>query len=875
MPTLPIGTVTFLFTDIEGSTNLARTLGPRWPGTLEEHHAILRHAIREYRGIDIRTEGDAFFAVFPSAVDAVGAVAEAQRSLSRHRWPPNGIVRVRMGLHTGEGRLGGGEYVGLDVHRAARIAAAAHGGQVLLSETTRALATDALPAGTTVRDLGPHRLKDFDEPQRIYQLAMNELASDFPPLKTLDTPTNLPPELTSFVGREEELERITELLQGTRLLTLTGPGGCGKTRLALRAAARLLDRFPDGVFFVELAAISEPGLVPGAIASAVGAREQGPRPIMEVLQIELRQRTMLMVLDNFEQVVQAAPAIPTLLAAAPGIRFVVTSRGPLHVRGEQEFPVPPLDLPDPARALPQPEDLLRSEAVALFVQRAAAVNPLFRLDQENAPDVVAICRRLDALPLAIELAASRIRLLSPASVLERLDRALPLLEARSRDLPARQRTLRGAIAWSYDILPATMATMFRRVSVFSGGFDLEAVSEVCEPMDDLGLDALGALETLLDASLVRRRAEELPRERFDMLQTVREFGMERLTEQGEWPELALRHARYFLDLLEATEGRYRGPELVRHLSLIWLEHDNIRSALSWALDNDDGDVALRMVSAVWRFWHLHGDLTEGRQWAERALALPSAARRSRARAAALVGVGSLAYWQLDVSRMFAAYQEALDIFQELEDPAGIAQGTYNMGFAQSLVGRVSEAADTFRTAHAMFEHLGDRRGVADSLFGLSIVSRLQGDIPGARAAAEDALRLHRELEDLFGIHGSLHVAGIAAAESGELDTSRAYFFQALQMAEDFHDLTGVALTIDNLADQEISRGHILRAMRLAGASERIKQGVGAQAPPELIHLPDPKERARPQASEDEIRAAWDEGRAMTIEQALAYAREAG
>ncbi len=482
MTELPTGTITFLFTDIEGSTNLARTLGDRWPGVLEQHHDILRTAIREAGGIVIRTEGDAFFAVLASAVDAIAACAEAQRRLAAHRWPDEGPVRVRMGMHTGEGRLGSDqEYVGLDVHRAARIAAAGHGGQVLISEATEALVGDKRPDGVSIRDLGPHRLKDFDEPQRILQLVIEGLSSEFPPIRTLEIPTNLPVRLTSFVGRDGEVAQVAGLLESARLVTLTGPGGTGKTRLAVEAASGVLDRFPDGVFFVDLAPITDPALVPSAVLTAVGPRGgAGPLSELERLQIELRDREILLVLDNFEQVIDAAPAVGAILAAAQRIRVLATSRSPLRLEGEREIPVAPLDLPGAAAPLP-PRDLYRFEAVALFAERATAVDPGFAIDEDNAAVIVEICRRLDGLPLAIELAASRLRVLSPAAMLERLDRGLPLLSGGPRDRPGRQRTLRDAIDWSYRLLPPAVASLFQLLCVFAGGFTIPAAESICGP----------------------------------------------------------------------------------------------------------------------------------------------------------------------------------------------------------------------------------------------------------------------------------------------------------------------------------------------------------------------------------------------------------
>lgn len=373
--TLPTGTVTFLFTDIEGSTNLARALGSRWPQVLAEHNNLLREAIRTHHGIEVSTEGDSFFAVFTSAVDAVACTASAQRSLAQHSWPEGSPVRVRMGLHTGEGRLDGKEYVGLDVHLAARIAAAGHGGQVLLSHSTRPLVELDLPDGVRLRDLGDHRLKDFDEPKHMHQLVIEGLPEYFPPLKTLNVPTNLPVPLTSFVGRQRELGEITELLDSARLVTLTGPGGTGKTRLALTVASVVLDRFPDGVYFVELAPITDPQLVPSVIGSTLGMGKEGQRPLLETLKSELRDRTTLLVLDNFEQVIDASRTVAELLRAAPGLKVVVTSREPLRIAGEQEVPVPPLELPHAGRAENRVNELRTVDSVALFLQRARSVRP--------------------------------------------------------------------------------------------------------------------------------------------------------------------------------------------------------------------------------------------------------------------------------------------------------------------------------------------------------------------------------------------------------------------------------------------------------------------------------------------------------------------
>jgi predicted ATPase/class 3 adenylate cyclase len=876
MTELPTGTVTFLFTDIEGSTNLARTLGDRWQGVLEQHHGILRMAIRDAGGIVIRTEGDAFFAVFALAVDAIAACAEAQRRLAAYRWPVEGPVRVRMGMHTGEGRLGSDqEYVGLDVHRAARISAAGHGGQVLISEATRALVGDKLPDGVTLLDLGAHRLKDFDDPQHIHQLVIEELPSDFPAIRSLEIPTNLPVRLTTFVGRERELALVTELLDSSRLVTLTGPGGTGKTRLAVEAASGVLDRFPDGVFFVDLASITDPALVPSAILTAVGPRGgAGPRSELERLEIELRDRAILLVLDNFEQVIDAAASVGTILAAAPGLRVLATSRAPLRLEGEQELPVAPLYLPGAGEPV-SPDDLYRFEAVALFAERARAFDPGFAIDDGNAGVIVEICRRLDGLPLAIELAASRLRVLSPAAMLERLDRALPLLSGGPRDRPDRQRTLRDAIDWSYRLLPPAVASLFQRLCVFAGGFTIAAAESICDLEGALEVGVLDGIEGLLDASLVRRAEAMGGPDRFEMLQTIREYGLEQLERDGEAAEVRRRHAVYFLELAEASEPGLRGPGIERLMGTMHVEHDNLRAALTWALQADQGEAALRLVSALWRFWHLHGDIASGRRWVEQALALPSAAGRSRIRAKALLAAGSLAYWQLDEPAMSAWYGDALAMFEELGDERGVAEARYDAAFGLAIQGRLEEAIAMLRSSKALFEKLGDRRAVADSLFGLAVMYLFTGgDLEMTRDTGEEALSIHREVGDLFGVTGSLYVVGRAATQLGDLDTGRACFLEALAIDEAFNERTGLALSLDNLADLEISEGHAVRAMRLAGASEAIKEAVGGQAPPDLTRPLDPRERVRHLLSEEEIEAAWVEGRGMSLDEAIAYAREA-
>lgn len=872
MRKLPTGTVTFLFTDIEGSTLLLRDLGEGYRAVLDEHSVIVRRAIAEARGTEVRTEGDSFFAVFLTPGDAVRAAVVAQRGLSSHRWPHERPLRVRMGLHTGEGVMGVDDYLGLDVNRAARIAAAASGGQVLLSEATAVLVENNLGEGVVIRSLGHHRLKDLGRPEHLHDLVIRGLQSQFPPPRSMEVPSNLPVELTSFVGRESEVDQAKALLARTRLLTVTGPGGAGKTRLALRLAADISDDFSDGTFFVDLAPVSDPALVTPTIASTLGVREEGwERPVGESLADHLRDRRLLLVLDNFEQVVPAAPLVTELLAAAPSLKIVVTSRASLRLQVEQELPLTPLNVPD-VNALAPVEDLFRNEAVALFVQRATAVDPNFILTHESAREVAEIVARLDGLPLAIELAAMRIAVLTPADMLRRMDRRLPLLNRGARDLPARQKTLRAAVGWSYDLLANHERVFFRRFSVMNGGATLEAAGAVCDANGDMAMEVLEVLESLADNSLVQTSNTPQGGIRFGMLQTVREFAQEQLDAEGERSSIGRRHAGWFLDFAEEAEPHFRGPEMLRWLESVQQEHDNLRAALLWAIENDAAELGLRLSGALWRFWHLGGHLTEGRRWASAVLSLPSAAKQTVARSKALAALGGLAYWQTDVPAAREAYEEALEISRKLGDGPSVAEGTYNLAFAYGLVPTRSGSRELFVQSRAMFDRLGNRRGVADSLWGLAMLARLEGDYVAARSQAEASVRLHRENGDALGLVDSLQELGRAAFELEDLEVARSSFLQTLEFLGPVGYRTAIAIALENLAAFENRRAEPERALRLAGASEALKESAGGQVPPEFVDLPDPREAAKATLSKERMASAWEEGRAMTLQEAVTYAR---
>jgi predicted ATPase len=578
---------------------------------------------------------------------------------------------------------------------------------------------------------------------------------------------------------------------------------------------------------------------------------------------------MLLVLDNFEQVREAAPMVADLLAAAPRLRILVTSREPLHVTGEQELAVPPLSLPATSHA---PEDLMRSEAVALFVQRATAVDPRFRITETNGPAVAELCFRLDGLPLAIELAASRVKLLSPPAILERLEHRLELLTGGPVDLPARQRTLRQAIGWSYELLDETERALFRRLSVFAGGWTLEAAEAVANPGAELGRDVVGVLGSLVDKSLVQRAPVPSEAVRFGMLETIRAFGDEQLEEAGEADATRDRHASHFLRVAEAAEPHLRGVEQKRWLDELELEHDNLRTALRQAIDAGHARIGLRVVGALWRFWHLHGHLAEGRRWAEEVLALPGSSERTAERAKALTALGGVAYWQEDLPTTRRAYEEALAIAREVGDRPAEAEGLYNLAYPPAYEGDMDGAVAMVQHSRGMFEDLGIRRGVADCVWLLAIVARLEGDTTTARALAEESLRIHRDAGDRFGVTDALHVLGRIAIAQGDLTTAARSFLEALSNDERVGNRTGMGIVLDNLAAHASIRGRHLRALRLGGASEAIKEAAGGHAPPPFIDLPDPRDAAREALGEPAVRAAWEEGRAMTLDRALAYAR---
>jgi predicted ATPase/class 3 adenylate cyclase len=873
MTALPTGTVTFLFTDIEGSTGLLHTLGDRYAAVLDEHAAIIRRAVADAGGVEVSTHGDAFFVVFRSPAGALRAAIAAQQGLAGHDWSPGPPVRVRMGVHTGEGVLGGDDYAGIDVHRAARIADAAHGGQVIVSDATRGVVQHALPAGASLRDLGVHRLRGIADPERLYDLVIQGLASDFPAPRTLDArPNNLPVQLTSFVGREEEIAEVERLLGQTRLLTLTGPGGSGKSRLALQVAAELLPDFRDGAFFADLSSVTDPALVPDAVANALGVPEAAGRPILDEVKDHLRHRELLQVVDNFEQVAEAGPVIEELLTAAPKLRTMVTSRVVLSLRGEQEYAVPPLRAPDPERLPVGLAALGAIEAVRLFAERAVAVRPGFRLTEQNAPVVAEIAARLDGLPLAIELAATRTKVLTPEEILSRLKRRLSILTSESRSLPERQRTLRAAIAWSYDLLDPAERRLFARLSVFTGGWAFESAEAVCDP-EELGLDALDGLTSLVDKSLIRRTEPPGSPSRFSMLETIREFGLEQLEAAGDLETVQRRHAEHFLRLAAEVEPHLTAEDQGAWLDRCEQEHANLRAALRWAIDRGEAGPAQAAAGALWRFWQQRGHLVEGRRWLEETLAMPSGQAPTAGRAKALTGAGGIAWWS-DRGASRAFYDEALAIERELGDPARLAETLYNEAFAVAGEDDLEAAARLLDESLELFRQVGNEPGVARVLVMQVVPDAMAGAWDRVIARVEEGAAIWRRLGDRLNLAFGLIWLGFAYGRAGRPDDARATALEALELFRGADNATGIALAFQDLAFLLTWEGRHEDAIRMAGASAHHRERAGGGPMPGFGGMleGDPAADARAHLTEDAASRAWREGRTMTISQATALAR---
>ena len=913
MPSLPTGTVTFLFTDIEGSTTLLQRLGDRrYAEVLAEHQRLLRDAFAQGHGQEIDTQGDAFLVAFSRARDALGTAVAAQLALTKHAWPDGASLRVRMGLHSGEPVSGTEGYVGLDVHRAARICSAGHGGMILLSDAVSSLAARDLPLGVSLRDLGIHRLKDLREPEHLLQVVHPDLPADFPSLKSLDVlPNNLPRQLTSFIGRDREMAEVRRLLSTTGLLTLTGDGGCGKTRLALQVVADLVDEYPDGVWLVELAALSDPALVPKVVASALDVPEQAGRSLDQGLADFLSSKSLLVVLDNCEHLVNACAELTSfLLRSCPALRVLATSRQPLGIDGEVIWRVPSMSVPESTR-IPPREDLARYEGVRLFVERAASSHRGFAITERNAPAIAQVCIQLDGIPLAIELAAARVKVLSVEQIVARLNDRFRLLAGGGRTKLPRHQTLRATMDWSYGLLSKDEQAMLRRLSVFAGGWTLEAAEAAFSDSAAESTEVLNLLAQLVDKSLVQVE-NQADRAWYRLLETVRQYGQDRLVESNEVEGARRRHADWYLALAEQATVKLRGPEQKEWVDRLEVERDNLRAALQWSATEPGGaDAGLRLAVALHWFWFMRNHLSEGRQWLERFLASSVNASNS-SRATALFGIGLLARRQgdykaaepplrdsvalfresgdqsgiglslhhlahvadesADSAKAVALFEESLGIFREAANTWGVAASLNCLGETLQHRGDYSNATPMLRESLRLCREIGDRWLTAYPTRILGIVAANQGEYEGATGLLEESLAIERETGDKWGEAQSLSTLASIACNQQNYERAAILLNESLILRRDVGSKPGIAECLERLGMVFGGQGHLERAARLLGAAEALREAIGALVP--LVDRAD-YDRAvatvRSGSAEKRLGIVWAEGRAMTLEQAIEYA----
>jgi predicted ATPase len=882
---------------------------------LARHDEILRGAIEERGGFVFKTVGDAFCAAFSSAPEALGAAISAQRALHDEDWEQEAMIRIRVALHMGAVDEQGGDYFGPALNRVARLLSAGQGGQTLLSLATQELVRDALPVDARLEHLGERRLKDLFRPEHVFQVTVPDLPSEFPPLRTLENlRNNLPLQATPLIGREREVGEVCERLreEEIRLLTLTGPGGTGKTRLALQAAADLLEDFEDGVFFVPLAATTDPDLFYTEIAGALGLRESGDVPLEDLLKEYVGHRKLLLVLDNFEQILSAVPLVGELLSAAPRLKVLATSRIPLGIYGEHDYAVTPLSVPDTKR-LPPIEVLSQYEAVRLFIERAGAAKAGFEITSENAPAVAEICVRLDGLPLAIELAAARVRLLPPKVLLTRLANRLKLLTGGAKDLPARQRTLRGAIEWSHDLLEEGERTLFARLAVFSGGRTLEAIEAICDAEGDLPVDALEGVSSLLDKSLLLREETSEEESRFVMLETIHEYAREKLEQSGEAEELSGLHAAYFLAFAEEAEPELEGPDQVSWMDRLEADHDNFRAALSWLLEVGEAELALRMGGALWRFWKIRGHLSEGRRWLSAGLAAGETAPAG-VRARAMLVLGDLDVMQGDYPQGEENLEASLALCREAGDSRGQAQALGILGFIASQRNDLERAEKLLEESLALSRKAGVPVEISSALNALAVLATFRNDYARASVLQEEGLGMARAAGDVRGISVHTNNVGATAVVTGEFERAEAQLQEARELCWKLGDWLGVCLAdlnlgnlalarndfelaekqglkvildlreraevfgidgaLDILASVRASRGEIRRAARIWGGVEGYRDARGVPwAPDERERIEPHIEAARTRLDEAAWEEEWERGKSMTLDQTVHYALE--
>jgi predicted ATPase/class 3 adenylate cyclase len=834
------GVTTLLFTDIEGSTRLWEQEGERMSRALAEHDALSRKAVEGNRGVVVKMTGDGMYAAFGDALDALNATAMLQQSL-RDLAANNHIpLQVRAGLHLGTVERRDDDLFGSPVNRAARIMKAAHGGQVLLSQAVVDHVNQRLPQSVSLRDLGAVRLRDLATSEHVYQLVHPGLRRDFPALRSLEaTPNNLPQQVTSFIGRERELADAKRLLEGTRLLTLLGMGGLGKTRLSLQIAADVLEKYPDGVWFVDLAPITDPSLVPNVAAQVLGVHEEPGKPLTRTLCAHVREHKLLLVLDNCEHLVSAcANLADALLQAGPQLRILATSREALHIRGEQAYPVLPLAVPDRNAGV---ETLLRSEAVQLFVERARLQKPEFALTEREAPAIAELCARLDGIPLALELAAARLRSLSVTDINARLHDRFKLLTGGSRVALERQQTLRALVSWSYDLLHEDEQIVLDRLSVFAGGFDLQGAEAVCGAAPIARQHVVDLVTSLVEKSLVmveqegrgsryglletiKEFAHEHLSQRYGMPGTIHEYASERLKERDDVAATAARHCDYYLGVAKTGRTKLEGPEQAEWMRRLEVDLDNLRAAIALALAGGaDPVIAVKFEVALMRFRSLRGYSTEARNNLRAALALPALQEPTVARAHALYVGGALAHIQSDYAEAAKMLTECLTIRRGLGNAREIAAALSTLSTLYVQQGEIAKARDCEEEAIGIFRDLGDGIGEAIGLLNLGEISLRETDRDGARRLFEHCLTIARSIEHRELESECERNLGELALGASDLEAAQARFTRSLKICRDAEDKRGEAITLGALGRTDAAGGDLSAARKKLSESMRALQ----------------------------------------------------
>jgi predicted ATPase/class 3 adenylate cyclase len=892
MPELPTGTVTFLFTDIEGSTRLWEQHPEAMRLALARHDALLRQAIENHGGHVFKTMGDQFCAAFAAAPNALGAALEAQRALQAEGWGEVRQVRVRMALHTGGAEVREGDYFGRPLNRVARLLGSGHGGQILLSHASYDLARDCLPEGVSLRDLGECRLPDLTHSEPVFQLVCPDLPAEFPPLQSLAAcPHNLPVQLTSFVGREQEMAEIKRWLSTAHLLTLTGAGGTGKTRLALQVAAEILSEYADGVWLVELASLADPGLVPQTVAAVLGVREEPGRALTQTLAEELKRKQLLLLLDNCEHLLAAGAALAgALLTTCPNLRILATSREGLGIAGETAYPVRSLACPDPCD-LPPIERLGQYEAVQLFIDRAVAAAPGFAFEDQNAAAVAQICARLDGIPLALELAAARIKALTPGQIAARLDDRFRLLSGGSRTALPRQQTLRALIDWSYDLLSEAERTVLRRLSVFAGGWTLEAAEAVCSDFGfailDFGLgtdptairnpksqirneDVLDLQSQLVEKSLVL--CEEGGSEpRYRMLETVRQYARDRLLESGEASCVRIRQMEYYGQLAEEVGRKIWTAQESQLRSRLLPEFDNLRTARDWAAaETTRSDTRLWVTTCLSWLWYGRGYLCEDHEQLEEALAMGQSAP-VEARVNALLVAALSAYHLGDYRRMQSRLAESQLLLREAGLPRQVAMSLAWLGLHALVAGDTDETARLLSEALAIARVESEEWVTAFTLYLSSLLAFHTGDYRRSRADAEECLGYYRKIHDPTFMSYSIVQAANAAQEEGDLERAQVLYAEELPHSlKDGHKLI-LDRALEGLAWLQSKRGKWEVSAHLLGAASALRDGLNVPLQPWHRRVHEQVAAACRSALGDEtFQALFAKGRAMPLETAVQY-----